>query len=36
VRVLLKGESFNPVLAVKGVYSSDIAFEKSWNLKKGF
>ena len=36
VRVLLKGESYNPVLTVKGVYSSDIAFEKSWNLKKGF
>jgi hypothetical protein len=35
VRVLLKGESHNPVLTVKGVYSSDIAFEKSWNLKEG-
>ncbi|MBP5500832.1 MAG: hypothetical protein J6Y05_09050, partial [Bacteroidales bacterium] len=35
VRVLLKGESYNPVLTVKGVYTSDIAFEKSWNLKEG-
>ena len=35
VRVLLKGESYNPVLTVKGVYSSDITFEKSWNLKEG-
>ena len=35
VRVLLKGESYNPVLTVKGVYSSDIAFEKSWNLREG-
>lgn len=35
VRVLLKGESYDATLSVKGVYSSDIAFEKSWNLKEG-
>lgn len=35
VRVLLKGESYNPVLTVKGVYSSDIAFDKSWEMKEG-
>ncbi len=35
VRVLLKSESRDAVLTVKGVYASDIAFEKSWNLTEG-
>ena len=35
VRVLLKGESYDATLSVKGVYTSDISFEESWNLKEG-
>ena len=35
VRVLLKGESYDANLSVKGVYTSDISFEESWDLKEG-